>query len=152
MVTRQHHIGKSGDNHNHARTHSHLHSHPLPLRSDTSQSHKDHDTTQQSMDSSTGGIKAPVPCLPHLTYTSGPLPCKPISGQGVMVCPIQCPSTFDQLTFLPSQCDRPSLGNHWPIPTSNPHPQCYDSNSTYEHLTEQLYSSSVAVGTPQLDL
>jgi len=64
-----------------------------------------------------------------------------------------CQPLIDWSPTLPSNwCDWLSLGNHWLIPTSNPHPQCYDSESTWEHLTKQLYSSSDAVGTPQLDL
>ena len=66
MVRGKHHIRRSGDNNNHA----HTCSHPHPLRSDTLQSHKDHDTTQWSMGGSTGSIKALAPCLPLLTYTS----------------------------------------------------------------------------------
>ena len=62
------------------------------------------------------------------------------------------PPTHQSLTFLPSQLYHLSLGNHWPILTSNPHPQHYHLDSTWGHSTEQLYSLSDTVGAPQLDL
>ena len=62
------------------------------------------------------------------------------------------PLTDWSLTLILSWLYCPSLGNHQPILTSNPHPQCYDSDSAQGHSTEQLYSSSDAVGAPQLDL
>jgi len=50
------------------------------------------------------------------------------------------PRLTEVLTFLPSQLYHLSLGNHQPIPTSNPHPQHYDLDSAWGHLTKQLYS------------
>ena len=105
-----------------------------------------------------------LPMLPAhsgiLSVTSKPLQCHYLTPillawlSGFAQSSIRQPQTDQSLTFLPSWLYHLSLGNQLPIQMSDPHPQCYHSDSAQGCLTKQLYlySSSDAVGTLQLDL